>query len=57
ASKLPKPSFMKKTLEELAIGTYKDVAVIEETSSVYEALGIFVARRVSALPVVNKLGK
>ncbi|XP_038646049.1 5'-AMP-activated protein kinase subunit gamma-1-like isoform X1 [Scyliorhinus canicula] len=57
ASKLPKPSFMKKTLQELGIGTYKDVALIEETSSVYEALGVFVARRVSALPVVNNLGK
>ncbi|XP_078408785.1 5'-AMP-activated protein kinase subunit gamma-1-like isoform X3 [Cetorhinus maximus] len=56
-SKLPKPSFMKKTLQELGIGTYQDVALIEETSPVYEALGIFVARRVSALPVVNSLGK
>ncbi|XP_069792031.1 5'-AMP-activated protein kinase subunit gamma-1-like isoform X2 [Narcine bancroftii] len=57
ASKLPKPSFMKKTLRELGIGTYKHVALVEETSTIYEALGIFVARRVSALPVVNKLGK
>ncbi|XP_072902283.1 5'-AMP-activated protein kinase subunit gamma-1-like isoform X2 [Hemitrygon akajei] len=56
-SKLPKPSFMKKTLRELGIGTYENVALVEETSTVYEALGIFVSRRVSALPVVNKLGK
>ncbi|XP_062906034.1 5'-AMP-activated protein kinase subunit gamma-1-like isoform X2 [Mobula hypostoma] len=56
-SKLPKPSFMKKTLRELGIGTYENVALVEETSTVYEALGVFVSRRVSALPVVNKQGK
>ncbi|XP_078260487.1 5'-AMP-activated protein kinase subunit gamma-1 [Rhinoraja longicauda] len=57
ASKLAKPAFMKKTLQELRIGTYRQVALVEETSTVYQALTTFVARRVSALPVVNKLGK
>lgn len=56
ASKLPKPAFMKKTLGELRIGTYRQVALVEETSTVFQALTIFVSRRVSALPVVNNLG-
>uniref|UniRef100_A0A4W3GT75 5'-AMP-activated protein kinase subunit gamma-1-like n=1 Tax=Callorhinchus milii TaxID=7868 RepID=A0A4W3GT75_CALMI len=56
-AKLPRASFMSKTLRELSIGTYRHVAVVEATSPVYKALELFVARRVSALPVVNQEGK
>ncbi|CAF1504711.1 unnamed protein product [Adineta steineri] len=50
----PQPSFMSKTLEELNIGTYDNLHIIEENSTVIEALSYFVKHRVSALPVVDK---
>ncbi|CAF4532011.1 unnamed protein product [Rotaria sp. Silwood1] len=50
----PQPSFMSKTLEELKIGTYDNLIIIEETTTVIEALNYFVKYRVSALPVVDK---
>ncbi|CAF3882153.1 unnamed protein product [Rotaria sp. Silwood2] len=50
----PQPSFMSKTLEELKIGTYDNLLIIEETTTVIEALNYFVKYRVSALPVVDK---
>nr|XP_005498644.1 5'-AMP-activated protein kinase subunit gamma-3 isoform X2 [Columba livia] len=55
-STIPKPRFLKKTVQELCIGTFRDVAVVLETAPVYTALEIFVDRRVSALPVVNDAG-
>ncbi|XP_030066192.1 5'-AMP-activated protein kinase subunit gamma-3 [Microcaecilia unicolor] len=54
---LPRPRFLQKTVHQLGIGTFRDVALIQENSSVYTALEIFVDRRVSALPVVNEAGK
>uniref|UniRef100_A0A3B5AMJ7 5'-AMP-activated protein kinase subunit gamma-1-like n=1 Tax=Stegastes partitus TaxID=144197 RepID=A0A3B5AMJ7_9TELE len=39
------------------IGTFKEIATVQESASVYDALTIFVERRVSALPVVNEEGK
>nr|XP_033802135.1 5'-AMP-activated protein kinase subunit gamma-3 isoform X2 [Geotrypetes seraphini] len=54
---LPRPHFLQKTVHQLGIGTFRDVALIQENSSVYTALEIFVDRRVSALPVVNEAGK
>ncbi|KAM6268397.1 5'-AMP-activated protein kinase subunit gamma-3 isoform 2-T2 [Porphyrio hochstetteri] len=56
-STIPKPRFLKKTVQELCIGTFRDVAVVPETAPVYAALEIFVDRRVSALPVVNDAGQ
>ncbi|CAF3741299.1 unnamed protein product [Rotaria socialis] len=50
----PQPAFMSKTLEELNIGTYNNLHVIEEHTTVIEALNYFVEYRVSALPVVDK---
>ncbi|XP_055574545.1 5'-AMP-activated protein kinase subunit gamma-3 isoform X2 [Falco cherrug] len=52
-STIPKPRFLKKTVQELCIGTFRDVAVVPETAPIYTALEIFVDRRVSALPVIN----
>ncbi|XP_036414030.1 5'-AMP-activated protein kinase subunit gamma-1-like isoform X2 [Colossoma macropomum] len=54
---MPKPAFMKQTLEELGIGTYSNIAFIHPDTPVIKALSIFVERRVSALPVVDESGK
>ena len=56
-SMIPKPRFLQKRISEVAIGTFKEIAVVQESASVYEALTIFVERRVSALPVVDEKGK
>lgn len=53
---IPKPRFLQKQICEVPIGTFKQIATIQESASVYEALTMFVERRVSALPVVNKQG-
>lgn len=55
-STIPKPRFLKKTVQELCVGTFRDVAVVPETAPIYTALEIFVDRRVSALPVINAAG-
>ncbi|KAM7080025.1 5'-AMP-activated protein kinase subunit gamma-1 isoform 2-T2 [Ciconia maguari] len=52
-AEVPKPEFMSKTLEELQIGTYSNIAVVRTSTPIYVALGIFVQHRVSALPVVD----
>ncbi|KAL4609046.1 5'-AMP-activated protein kinase subunit gamma-3 isoform X2 [Arapaima gigas] len=56
-SMIPKPRFLQKCIGEVEIGTFKHIATVQETATVYDALSIFVERRVSALPVVNKEGK
>lgn len=52
----PKPQILQKRIEEVEIGTFKSIATVRETETVYDALSIFVERRVSALPVVNEQG-
>ncbi|XP_073779898.1 5'-AMP-activated protein kinase subunit gamma-2 isoform X7 [Danio rerio] len=54
---MPKPAFMKQTLVELGIGTYSNIAYIHPDTPIIKALGMFVERRVSALPVVDVTGK
>ncbi|KAF7705969.1 5'-AMP-activated protein kinase subunit gamma-1 [Silurus meridionalis] len=54
---MPKPAFMKKTLSELGIGTYDNIAFIQPDTPIIKALSVFVDRRVSALPVVDNAGK
>ncbi|NXH50896.1 AAKG1 kinase, partial [Dicaeum eximium] len=56
-AEVPKPEFMARTLEELQIGTYSNIAVVGTSTPIYVALGIFVQHRVSALPVVDDSGK
>ncbi|GAB0191470.1 5'-AMP-activated protein kinase subunit gamma-3 [Grus japonensis] len=56
-STIPKPRFLKKTVQELCVGTFRDVAVVPENAPIYTALEIFVDRRVSALPVINDAGQ
>ncbi|KAB1279448.1 5'-AMP-activated protein kinase subunit gamma-3, partial [Camelus dromedarius] len=53
---LPRPSFLSRTIQDLGIGTFRDLAVVLETAPILNALDIFVDRRVSALPVVNETG-
>ena len=48
---------MSKSLEELQIGTYANIAMVRTTTPVYVALGIFVQHRVSAVPVVDEKGE
>ncbi|XP_060784823.1 5'-AMP-activated protein kinase subunit gamma-3b isoform X6 [Neoarius graeffei] len=56
-SMIPKPRFLQKRIQDVEIGTFKRIATVQETATVYEALSVFVERRVSALPVVNEQGK
>ncbi|XP_076471198.1 uncharacterized protein LOC143301061 isoform X3 [Babylonia areolata] len=53
---LPKPSFMGKTLKELAIGTYSDVITASKDMPLIQALHLFVENRISALPVLDDEG-
>lgn len=53
---VPKPCFMQKTIQDVGIGTFRNIATVQQTASVYDALSVFVERRVSALPVVNEQG-
>uniref|UniRef100_A0A3Q1D990 CBS domain-containing protein n=1 Tax=Amphiprion ocellaris TaxID=80972 RepID=A0A3Q1D990_AMPOC len=55
--KVPKPAFLQKQIQELRIGTFRNIATVQQTASLYDALSIFVERRVSALPVVDEQGK
>nr|XP_057907488.1 5'-AMP-activated protein kinase subunit gamma-1 isoform X2 [Doryrhamphus excisus] len=55
--KVPKPVFVQRQIQELGIGTFRNVATVHETATLYDALSIFVERRVSALPVVDERGK
>ncbi|XP_072297624.1 5'-AMP-activated protein kinase subunit gamma-1-like isoform X2 [Eucyclogobius newberryi] len=54
---MPKPAFMKQSLGELGIGTYREIAFIHPDTPIIKALSIFVEKRVSAVPVVDEAGK
>ncbi|XP_013777899.1 5'-AMP-activated protein kinase subunit gamma-like [Limulus polyphemus] len=56
-SELPKPSYLKKTLRELKVGTFDNIATIKVSTPVILALNQFIERRVSALPVEDEQGK
>lgn len=56
-SEMPIPAFLDKTLEDLNIGTFQNIAVVRADTPLYTALGIFVEQRVSALPVVDDKGR
>ncbi|UJR30366.1 hypothetical protein I4U23_017901 [Adineta vaga] len=53
----PQPAYMSKTLEELNVGTYDNMHIIQEDTTIIEALNDFVKYRVSALPVVDSQRK
>ncbi|XP_051982913.1 5'-AMP-activated protein kinase subunit gamma-1 isoform X1 [Xyrauchen texanus] len=52
-----KPRFLKMQIKDAKIGTFTDIATVRQTATVYDALTVFVERRVSALPVVDEDGK
>lgn len=52
-----RPSFLSRTIQDLGIGTFRDLAVVLETAPILTALDIFVDRRVSPFhPVINEAG-
>lgn len=55
-NELPKPSYMKKTLREVRIGSYDNIETATEDTTIILALKKFVERRVSALPVIDAEG-
>ncbi|XP_039997607.1 5'-AMP-activated protein kinase subunit gamma-1 isoform X2 [Xiphias gladius] len=55
--KVPTPAFIRREIQELGIGTFRNIATVQQAASLYDALSIFVERRVSALPVVDEQGK
>ncbi|XP_051873006.1 5'-AMP-activated protein kinase subunit gamma-2-like isoform X1 [Pristis pectinata] len=56
-SEMPKPAFMKKTLEELGIGTYLNIAFIHPNTSYIQGPEYICRQESSALPVVDESGK
>lgn len=54
---VPKPRFLQKQIQEVGIGTFRNIATVLQTATVYDALSVFVDRRVSALPVVDEQGE
>lgn len=54
---IPKPQFLQKTIDECGIGTFRNIATVQDSATLYDALSVFVERRVSALPVVDSKGK
>ncbi|KAL4002889.1 CBS domain family protein [Acanthocheilonema viteae] len=54
---LPRPSFMEKTPLELGIGTWNNVLTITQNTPLIDIMGIFLSKRVSALPVLDENGK
>ncbi|XP_055606698.1 uncharacterized protein LOC129754581 isoform X2 [Uranotaenia lowii] len=56
-NELPKPSYMQKTLREIRIGSYDNIEIATEDTSIITALYKFVDRRVSALPMVDAEGR
>ena len=48
---------MSKSLQELEIGTFKNIEVAYENTTIITALRKFIERRVSALPIIDHQGK
>jgi 5'-AMP-activated protein kinase regulatory gamma subunit len=53
----PMPPFMHQSIEELGLGTFDNLATAKPSTPLILALQIFVERRISALPVLDKDGK
>ncbi|XP_070564947.1 5'-AMP-activated protein kinase subunit gamma-1-like isoform X4 [Ptychodera flava] len=51
------PEFMNKSLEDLGIGTYRNIATASPDTPLIIALKTFIERRVSALPVLDEQGR
>ncbi|KAK2145884.1 hypothetical protein LSH36_649g00005 [Paralvinella palmiformis] len=53
---LPLPAYMEKSIGELGIGTYENIATATPSTPLITALNIFVEKRISALPIVDEDG-
>jgi len=53
---LPQPPVMEKSIGDLAIGSYDNIAKVEMSTPLLSALELLLTRRISALPVVNSTG-
>ncbi|CAI7994417.1 5'-AMP-activated protein kinase subunit gamma-2, partial [Geodia barretti] len=51
------PSYMQKSIGELGIGTFDNIATACENTPIIVALNTFHERRVSALPIIDAAGK
>ncbi|XP_041478280.1 5'-AMP-activated protein kinase subunit gamma-1-like isoform X2 [Lytechinus variegatus] len=56
-TEIKSPSFLKKTLKELNIGTYNNIATARPDTPLITALSMFINKRVSALPIVDENNK
>ncbi|XP_050683868.1 uncharacterized protein LOC126978825 isoform X2 [Leptidea sinapis] len=56
-NEMPKPKFLQSKLRDLNIGTLNDIETATEETTIIEALGKFVNRRVSALPIIDAEGR
>ncbi|XP_071803620.1 5'-AMP-activated protein kinase subunit gamma-1-like isoform X1 [Asterias amurensis] len=56
-NELSSPTFLKRSLQDLGIGTYTNIATAKRDTPLIKALQIFVERRVSALPVIDDNNK
>ncbi|XP_072179451.1 5'-AMP-activated protein kinase subunit gamma-1-like [Diadema setosum] len=56
-NEIKSPSFLKKTLKELKIGTYNNIATARPDTPLIKALNMFITKRVSALPIVDENNK
>lgn len=56
-SHLRRPLFMDKTLEELKVGTYENLATLITDAPLIHALKLFLERRISAIPIVDSEGR
>ncbi|KAK2175388.1 hypothetical protein NP493_732g01017 [Ridgeia piscesae] len=54
---LPVPSYMQKSIEELGLGSYDNIATAHPSTPLITALNMFVEKRISALPVVDDSGR
>jgi 5'-AMP-activated protein kinase regulatory gamma subunit len=50
---MPQPAFLQQPISDINIGSYKTIQTINTNTPIIEALNIFVATRVSALPIVD----
>jgi len=51
---MPQPDFLQKSIADLKLGTYENIITVVKETPLTEVLNIFVASRVSALPVVDE---
>ena len=51
---MPQPAYLQQSISDINIGSFKTIQTISTNTPIIEALNIFVATRVSALPIVDE---